>query len=305
MRSQMDKIAVCPGELDLKFKYMKIMCPKDVVHINGSMQEIGQQNPLKVAKTKDGKLILLDGFKRHLSAAGMNWSELEIEIVGTTIDAGILKILSDSVDLHLHILEQSKFIGYLIDEEKYTTKQISNSLGKSVGWVSGRKNFSTDCPAIISEKIFRGLLPPSSYAMTFRKFIQKLECSNEEISSLAKAVSGKNLNFRQVDELVTAYFTLENGIPKKILEGRITEVLNLIMPSNQIPITKLEAETQQKLEHVMLALSSLLLTFNKLKFQSNFTTIFRSVYSSLFTSLSTRMKEVNQQMGELPLKGMK
>jgi len=305
MNSQVDKIMVCPTELNLKFKAMKIMCPKEVVHINGSMQEIGQKNPLKVAKTEAGKLILLDGFKRHLSAAGMNWSEIEIEIIGTTIDMGILKILSDSVDLHLHILEQSKFICYLVEDEKYTVKQISNLLGKSVGWVSNRKNFSTDCPPIISDKIFLGLLPPSSYAMTFRKFIQKLECSNEEISSLAKSVSGKNLSFRQVDELVTAYFTLENGIPEKILEGRITEVLDLIMPSHRTPITKLEAETQQKLEHAILALSSLCSTFSKLKLQTDFTAVFKSIYSSLLASLFSRFEEVNQQIANLPLEKIK
>ncbi len=302
MKLKTAKVMVCPGELNLEFKTMKIMCPRSVVGINCSMQEIGQQKPLRVASTREGELVLLDGFKRQLSAAGMNWAEVEIEIVGSTVESGIIKILSDSVDLHLHILEQSKFIGHLTDTEGYTTKQLANLLGKSVGWVSNRKNFSIDCPQVLLEKVFRGLIPSSSYAMTFRKFIQKWECSNDELTPLVKAVSGKNLSFRQVDELVTAYFTLENGIPEKIIAGQIADVLNILMPSHRIPLTKLESEISRKLEHATLSLASASACLGRLKDQSELTPVFKSTFSYRITSIFSRMAEVKGQLDELALR---
>jgi hypothetical protein len=151
------------------------------------------------------------------------------------------------------------------------------------------------------DKIFGGLLPSSSYAMIFRKFIQKWECSNSEITQLVKAISGKNLSFRQVDELVTAYFTLEDGIPERIIEGKIAHVLELLMPSSSIPVTKLESELDRKIEQAILSLGAVSTSLGRLQEQSELTPAFKSILSYRSNSILARMVEVKRRLTDLSI----
>ena len=292
------KKEVSPQDLDLSFRNLKIMEPHQVVSLSLSLQQYGQKMPLRVAGPSN-KLVLLDGFKRQLAAAGMKWDSVEIEVIAPCVEEGVLRIIKDALSYKLHVLEESKFIKYLIEIEGYTVKQLGLTLGKSIGWVSNRKNFCDDVPAIILEKIFQGLLPPSSYVCVFKKFIQKLEVSYGDLESLIKVLSGKNLTIRELEVLSTAYFTYGEAIAKEILTGNIKKVLSLLMPNKKLPLTQAEQAFKTKLEHLVLQMESLLESYKKVNVQSELTPSFTASCLSLIDSFERISKAIYKQLEKL------
>ncbi len=293
-----DKQEVAPQNLDLSFRNLKIMQPQQVVSISLSLQEYGQKAPLKVAK-QSNKLVLLDGFKRQLAAAGMQWESVTIEVIAPSIAEGLLYTLQNSLHHKLHLLEESKFVKYLLDIENYTAKQLGLALDKSTGWVSNRKNFCDDVPTIILEKIFKGQLPSSSYVCVFKRFIQKWEVSHEDLEKLIKVLSGKDLKIRELEDLTTAYFTCGEKIVQEILRGNLQKVLSILRPNKKLPLTKSEEKVIRKLEHLSLQISSWLESYEKMSLQSELTPSFMASYSLLTSSFDKINIKFNQQLAKI------
>lgn len=175
--------------------------------------------------------VLMDGFKRLRCAEKLGYKKINFEVVGEDEATSILYLIKSSNEKGLTMLEQAKLVDELHRVFKMNVREISQSLMRSVGWVSVRLQVLKDMSAVVIDKILSGDFPLYSYLYTMRSF--KRMNKKEDIDNFVKAVSGKKISTREIEFLAKNYFNGDEKIRSEINSGNFQWLLDKAKDDNQ------------------------------------------------------------------------
>ena len=206
-------------QIDLSYEGCRLRDKSRERQLLSSISERGILEPLQGVLSADGRFELLDGFKRLRCA-----KQLKIEFVACVgiaddVASGILKLIRTANDFSLHLLEQARLVTDLRDKHGMSTMQIAESLERSPAWVSMRLGLHGEMSDTVKKQIFSGRFPARSFMYTLRQFTRVQKVPGEEVDKFVKAVSGKHLSGRAVDQLARAYFKGGENFREQIHNG--------------------------------------------------------------------------------------
>ena len=124
------------SQIETQYENKRIKDKSRERSILSSILEGGIREPLKCVIKPDGRLTLLDGFKRLRCSIKLGMKTVPVESLGSDESMAILKLLRLSNSKMLSILEQAALVDELNKRHKMSVTEISRHLERSVAWVS-------------------------------------------------------------------------------------------------------------------------------------------------------------------------
>jgi hypothetical protein len=98
---------------------------------------------------------------------------------------------------------------------------VAQTLSRSQGWISMRRNLLEEMSPAIQQILFRGAFPVYCYMYTLRPFRRMKSISPEEIERFMKAVSGQRRSVRDIELLAQGYFRGPASLRDAIMGGKL------------------------------------------------------------------------------------
>jgi hypothetical protein len=213
--------------LDVRYETHRLKIQRLEERLLSSIAERGIERPLEGVEVGQSH-VLLDGFKRYRCARKLRMATVPYTSLGQDEVLGILNLLRPREANSLSILEQARFVEELARGHRLSVAEIAADLSRSKAWVSLRLALIAQMSPAVSEELFAGRFPVYAYMSVVRPFMRVNNVSGKQIDSFVKALSGKNLSTREIEQLLHGFFRGPDSFRKQILEG------NLALPLQQI-----------------------------------------------------------------------
>lgn len=212
---------------DLRYADYRIRNSLQEQEVLNSVRVDGVQEAVEVIEM-DGKLILLNGFKRYRAACALNLAGIPWVSLGSSIKEGMMSLINQSNSKRLNILEEARLLMDLTDVQKLTYSSLSQYLGKSVGWISMRVRLFKEMGPEIESLLFEGKFPVYAYMYTLRPFIRMKGVRMKEVTAFVVQMSGKSFSMRQLEYLAQAWFKGSDEMKAQLLAGKTDWVLKRV-----------------------------------------------------------------------------
>lgn len=193
-------------EIDAGFRCYRLQERSAEEAMAGSLRRYGQLSPVVVCPL-EGRLMLLDGFKRHAAArevADMRtlWSR-ELAVDESTAKAAIYTLNSTSRQVQL--LEEAWIVHALVRQDGLSQPAVASLLGRHKSWVCRRLALLEKLTPSAREDLGLGLLSPSA-----ARQLTRLPTGNQDdVLSTARRESLTTGELQGVVDLLLAAGTAE------------------------------------------------------------------------------------------------
>jgi hypothetical protein len=178
------------------------------------------KSPSRGVDTPEGRF-LLNGFKRYRCAQKLGMACVPYLSLGQEEATGILNLMRVSTDRALGILEQARFVADLVTIHGMSVAEIAETLSRSKGWVSMRRDLLAGISPVIQAILFRGAFPVYSYMYTLGPFRRMNSVRPDQVERFVKAVAGKRLSVRDIELLANGYFRGPAPLAEAIEQGKL------------------------------------------------------------------------------------
>jgi ParB-like chromosome segregation protein Spo0J len=194
------------GEIDLDYRRYRLANRQAEEAMAASLRRHGQLSPVVVCET-EGRLLLLDGFKRHAAAGqvkGMHtlWSR-RLQVDAATAKAAIYTL--NAVARQVQALEEAWIVHALVRGDGLSQPAVAELLGRHKSWVCRRLALLEKLAPEAREDLGLGLISP-----TMARQLTRLPAGNQaETVAAARRESLTGGELRGVVELLLASGTRE------------------------------------------------------------------------------------------------
>jgi len=206
--------------LDLRYEGHRLRDDAREARLLASIAQRGIEEPLEGVDTPEGRF-LLNGFKRCRCAQKLGLACVPYVSLGPEEATGILNLMRGSTDKALGILEQARFIADLLTIHGMSVAEIAETLSRSKGWVSMRRDLVAGISPAIEQILFRGAFPVYSYMYTLGPFRRMNSVRRDQVERFVKAVAGKRLSVRDIELLASGYFRGPAALAEAIEQGKL------------------------------------------------------------------------------------
>jgi ParB/RepB/Spo0J family partition protein len=220
-------------EIDRRLEGLRLKNKQREAWLIASIAEKGIQTPLQGIRSSNSGLILLDGFKRLRCCCKLNINQVPVLCLGNDKTIGILKLLKDSNERALNILEQAALVDELKETSGLNIREIARQLDCSPAWVSVRLNLLGQMSQTVKEAIFAGRFPVRSYMYTLQSFTRVNKTPSTEIDVFVKLTSGKGFSQRQIETLAHGFFRGGDKLKEQMLSGQLDWTLNQLQATER------------------------------------------------------------------------
>jgi ParB-like chromosome segregation protein Spo0J len=198
-------------ELDLSFRRYRLQPQEAEEAMLRSLRRYGQLSPVVVGEL-EGRLLLLDGFKRHAAArrlAGLEtlWAR-RLEVDARTAKAAICSL--NSLSRPVQALEEAWIVQALVREEGLSQPAVAELLGRHKSWVCRRLALLEKLAPEVREDLGLGLLSP-----TVARQLTRLPAGNQ-VAALA-AARRESLTAQELRRLVDRLVAAQTEEPRRFL----------------------------------------------------------------------------------------
>jgi hypothetical protein len=218
------------SEVDVRYEDHRLMDPRREAKLLLSIQEHGIREPLEGVDVQSGK-VLLNGFKRYRCARRLGLGVVPWASLGEDEATGIIALMRASHDRALGILEQARFIDDLYHCHELSVAGIAEALSRSKGWVGMRLGLIAEMSETVRQHVFSGAFPVYSYMYAVRPFMRMNAAPRREVEAFVRAVSGKRLSVRAIEQLAQGYFKGSEWLREQIRCGKLTLALESLRPA--------------------------------------------------------------------------
>lgn len=239
------------SHIDTGFERLRIKDKAAESALLDSILEGGIREPLKCVIPPQGRLILLDGFKRLRCAVKLGIKTVPVEPLGSHEATALIQLLRISNTKTLSTLEQAALIDELNQVHKMSVSQIAHHLDRSPAWVSLRLGLISEMSENVKEAVFAGRFPARSYMYTLRPFTRVKRIKKSDVDTFVKSVSGKGLSVRTIEVLAHGFFKGGPAIREQITHGNLDWTLTQLkhQPRNEpSSLNEWESKTIKGLE---------------------------------------------------------
>jgi predicted transcriptional regulator len=220
--------------LDLRYEGYRMKNPALEARLLVSITERGIEEPLETVAV-DGRLVLLNGFKRYRSARKLRLETVPHLSLGTDEASGIVALLRASSSRALGIVEEARFLEDLRAVHGLSVAEIAETLSRSKAWVSVRLGLLKEMGDGIRERILAGAFPVYAYMYTARQFMRMNGVRREEVEAFVESLSWKKLSVREIESLAHGYFRGPEWFRREVKEGNIALVLERMRKVPEAP----------------------------------------------------------------------
>ena len=167
--------AVALASLGQHYRCYRLADPEAEEAMIGSLRRWGQVAPV-IACERQGKLEIVDGFKRWSAAPACGWTTLSVKVVSLDERLAKAAILGlNQQQRPTRELEEAWIVRALVREDGLTQVETANLLGRHKSWVCRRLAFLERLSTALLEEMRLGLLGPA----LARQFV-RLPAGNQE-----------------------------------------------------------------------------------------------------------------------------
>jgi ParB-like chromosome segregation protein Spo0J len=208
------RIEVAPAELGQTLQTVRLCPPEAQRQMQVSLSKLGQLTPVQVYRA-NGKLELIDGFKRLHAARSLSWPSLRAEVQHVDQVGAKVRLWQCNAGGGLTELEEAWLIRGLYRQDRQTQPQIGQLFGRHKSWVCRRLMLAESLSDAVTADLRLGLLSARAAAEMAR-----LPRGNQE--SVAKVVVHRGMTSRQVARLVDRclYATEQSSYEKVLREAQ-------------------------------------------------------------------------------------
>jgi predicted transcriptional regulator len=233
------------SSLDLRYEGLRLKNRAVERRLLASIAERGIAEPLEGVEEGE-RHVLLNGFKRQRCARKLGLRSVPYVSLAEDAATGIIALLRLSKDRALSLLEQAGFVDELARLHQMSVAQIAEALSRSKAWVSVRLGLLSEMPCAVREKLFAGAFPTYAYMYSVRPFMRLNDAGRSEAQEFVRALSGKRLSVREIEQLAHGYFRGPEALREEIRAG------NLALPLAQLKAAGHGVEGCTPLEQAML-----------------------------------------------------
>lgn len=132
-----DSKPVAPAALSESLRSMRLCAAVAQQSMGRSLARLGQISPLLVF-SHDGKLEVIDGFKRLQAARSLGWASILITLLDVTMTGAKVRLWQSNTGLGLSEMEEAWLVRSLHREDGLMQVQIGQLLGRHKSWVNRR-----------------------------------------------------------------------------------------------------------------------------------------------------------------------
>jgi ParB/RepB/Spo0J family partition protein len=167
--------AMSLAALGQRYRCYRLADPAAEEAMAGSLRRWGQASPV-VACEREGRLEIVDGFKRWSAAPLCGWTTLSVKVVALDERLAKAAILGlNSLQQATRELEEAWIVQALVREDGLTQVEAAHLLGRHKSWVCRRLAFLERLSVALKEEMRLGLLGPT----LARQFL-RLPAGNQE-----------------------------------------------------------------------------------------------------------------------------
>lgn len=215
------------SRLDLRYECSRLKHAGQEARLLAAIAQRGIEEPLEGVEVRES-LVLLNGFKRYRCACKLHIHVVPYLSLGSDETAGILSLLRTSHHKSLSLLEQAGFVDELKRARHLSVAEIATELAVSKGWVSMRLGLMAEMTEPVRRELFTGAFPVYSYMYSLRPFRRRNDVKAEQIEEFVRAVAGKRLSVRDIEQLARGYFLGPEALREEIRRG------NLALPLERV-----------------------------------------------------------------------
>jgi len=194
MRAEAKTIEVVPTELGEALCAVRLCPPDAQAEMRQSLSKLGQLTPMQVYSA-NGKLEVIDGFKRLHAARAMSWPRLRAELQPVDAAGAKVQLWRCNAGTGLCELEEAWLVRALYRDDQLTQPQIGQLLGRHKSWVCRRLMLAEGLTDEVTADVRLGLLSATAGAE-----LSRLQRCNQ--GAAAHAAASRGLTTRQVVRLV-------------------------------------------------------------------------------------------------------
>ena len=185
---------VAAEALDLGLVRLRIVTAGDIETMKRSLERKGQLSPV-VAAEEDGRLELLDGFRRQAAAVALGWPSLRVDVVQLRPVERKAQLYVRNRERGLTLLEESLLVQELHRVDGLSQVEIAELVERHKSWVCRRLQFVETLSPYLLEDMRVGLLEAGS-----ARRLAALPAGNQE--EAAAAVQRHRLSPTETGRLV-------------------------------------------------------------------------------------------------------
>jgi len=215
----MSEQAAAPADLDLRLARLRAVPAGSIEPMKRSLERKGQLSAL-LASAEDGKLVLIDGFKRQAAALALEWPALRVEVAQLSAVESKAQLYLRHRDSALSLIEEAMLVQELYRLDGLNQVEIGELLERHKSWVCRRLQLIEGLSPYLLEDIKVGLVGPASA----RQLARLPACNQAE---LAVPVVRHKLGGRQSAELIELWRRAPDEIGRRFVLTHPLEALAL------------------------------------------------------------------------------
>lgn len=186
--------AIGLAELGERLSPLRLRAPEALREMERSLSRHGQLVAV-VCHRQDGKVELVDGYKRLIGARALGWPALRAEVHAVTGPAAKLLLWQSNAHQALSDLEEAWLVRALYRDDRLTQPQIAQLLGRHKSWVCRRLILAEGLAESVAADVRLGLV-----SATAAREVGRLPRGNQE--QVAQVIARRGLTTRQASRLV-------------------------------------------------------------------------------------------------------
>ena len=188
--------SVLLGELCERYSELRLSCPGVVAAVRRSIEREGLLHPLVVNLERDGKLAVLDGFKRLRALRDLDRKRATVRVLQLEeTNARVAVMTYNASHRGLCELEQAWVVRSLVKGCRLRQTDVAELLGRHKSWVCRRLALCTHLEDVLQQDMRLGLL-----GATMARELARLPRGNQ--APVAAAIREHHLSCRQAAKLV-------------------------------------------------------------------------------------------------------
>jgi len=170
-----------PAALDRSLGRLRQLPEPAVSRMVASLRSKGQLAPLAVAE-HEGRLMLVDGFVRHLAAQRLGLETVLVEVVQLSVVQMKAQVYLRNRERGLLLIEECRLVRELVEVDRLSQVEVGDLLERHKSWVCRRLSLSRQVSPHLLADVALGLLGEGS----LRKLAQLPARNQEELWAVAQ-----------------------------------------------------------------------------------------------------------------------
>ncbi len=170
-----------PVALDLSLGRLRQLPEPAVQRMMSSLRSKGQLSPLTVAE-HEGRLMLVDGFVRHLAARRLGLETVLVEVVQLSAVQMKAQVYLRNRERGLLLIEECRLVRELVEVDRLSQVEVGDLLERHKSWVCRRLSLSRQVSPLLLDEVALGLLGEGS----LRRLAQLPARNQEELWAVAQ-----------------------------------------------------------------------------------------------------------------------